>query len=105
MRTHNDVFVSQLLILARQHSDDVMRGTLLLFRLTIGKVLKVCCLFLSLDDGLELQTAQLADDKLRGEGIAHSSRESSAKLLRRQIFHRLLHHILLLRHYGAKYKI
>ena len=97
MRTHNDVFVLQLLVFARQHGDDVMGGALLFLGLAIGEVMIVTYLLLALDDGLELQTTQLTDDIFRGEGIAHCGWESATQLLRCQVFHRLLHGILLLR--------
>ena len=97
MRANDDIFVLQLLVLARQYSDDVMGGTLLCLGLPIGEVVIVTYLFLALDNGLELQTAQLTDDIFRSEGIAHCSWESASQLLRCQVFHRLLHRILLLR--------
>ena len=72
-----------------------MGSALLLWSLTVGEVLKVTCL-LSLDDRLEFQTAKLADDVFRSEGIASSGWESSSKFLRGQVFHRLSHIVLLL---------
>ena len=94
MRTHDDVFVSEMLILSRNDGYDVMGGYLLL--LTIGEVVIESRLLFPLDNGLKLQAAKFVDDEFRGEGIAGSAWISAAKFLRCQEFHRLSHIVLLL---------
>ena len=94
VRANDDVFIPQLLVLSRKHGDDVMGSPLHFF--PVGEVMIVTFFLLSLDHGLELQTAKLADDIFRGEGITRSAWVSATQFLRSQIFHRLSHVILLL---------
>ena len=75
VRANDDVFIPQLLVLSRKHGDDVMGSPLHFF--PVGEVMKVTFFLLSLDHGLELQTAKLADDIFRGEGITRSAWESA----------------------------
>ena len=92
MRTNNDVFMPQPLVLSRNHGDDVMSGALLV--LPVGEIVIETRLFLAFDNRLEFHAAQLADDKLRGECVAMSGWISAAQLLRSQILYRLPHIVL-----------
>ena len=94
MRTHHNIFVFQMLVLARQHRDDVM-GSDLLFLLGKVEVLIVTLIFLGLDDRFELQTAKLTDNIIRGKAVTCCAWVSAPKFLRSQICHRLTHLILL----------
>ncbi len=69
-----------------------MSGALLV--LPVGEVVIVASFLLAFDNGLELHAAQLADDELRSECIAMSSRIAATQLLRSQILHSLPHVVL-----------
>ena len=97
MRTYDDVFVSQLFVFSRKHSNNVMRLSLhacAVCPISVGEIMIVSDGLLPRNHRFKLQTAKLADNIFRGEGIAGSGRVSASELLRSQVFHRLLHVIL-----------
>ena len=72
MRAYDDILIFQPLVLSGNHGDDVMSGAL--FVLPVSKVVIITSYLLAFDNGLEFHAAQLADDELRSECIAMSSR-------------------------------
>ena len=92
--TYDNVFVPQLFVFSRKDGDDVMGGPFHI--LPVCEVMVETYSLFPLDNRFELEATQLADNVFGGEGITSCGRESSTKFLRRQIFYRFSHVILLL---------